>query len=632
MTMTGMGADEKMLSFSGAREGSTVRFLCLTSDSNNVYSGFQYGSDYYGALVGVYTMDNASGTWVSKMTGINVGNDFPDFCGMANNDIDTMYIAGGSSAGNPIVMRATSTTNWNYVFNTTNNQNIATGWCGDGGDHHWSYAEAFFGFQVCPGNSKVVMVGDYGFAHITNNAGASWTQQYVATADENPVNSLTPTEKSYHSIGLENTTNWQVMWADSTHLFSGFSDITGITSADKGVSWKFIPGLTENSTYRIVHQSGTSNIYAAVSTVHDMFQSTRIYDAQIDGGTGAVYCSTNNGTSFSLMHNFGHPVVWVALDPTNTNRMYASVLNSNTNIGGIYVTNNLISGTSASWTKLANPPRSNGHPFNITVLNNGDLVASYCARKSTSSSAFTDSSGVYYYDYSTTTWSDRSDPGMHYWTKDVVVDSNDVTQSTWYAAVFNGWGNVPQGTGGVYKTTNKGLSWTQISSSYRVNSVTVNPTNPDELYFTTETIGLWHSSNATSANPTFTQVTSYPFGGPVRVFYNPYNNNEIWVSSFGNGMMVGTTSVVTAITQPNFTTSQQAAVNIFPNPSTGIVTINCPFTATGIKVCGIEGTTVYETNNSNTSYTIDLSRQGKGVYVVQALSASGVTTQKLVLE
>ena len=47
----------------------------------------------------VYTMDNASGTWVSKMGGINVGNDFPDFCGLANNDIDTMYLAGGSSAG-----------------------------------------------------------------------------------------------------------------------------------------------------------------------------------------------------------------------------------------------------------------------------------------------------------------------------------------------------------------------------------------------------------------------------------------------------------------------------------------------------------------------------------------------------
>ena len=36
MPVTGMGATEKMLSFSGAHEGSTVRFLCLTADSNTV--------------------------------------------------------------------------------------------------------------------------------------------------------------------------------------------------------------------------------------------------------------------------------------------------------------------------------------------------------------------------------------------------------------------------------------------------------------------------------------------------------------------------------------------------------------------------------------------------------------------
>ena len=38
------------------------------------------------------------------------------------------------------------------------------------------------------------------------------------------------------------------------------------------------------------------------------------------------------------------------------------------------------------------------------------------------------------------TWADRSDAGMRYWTKDVVVDPGDPTQSTWYAGVFSGWG------------------------------------------------------------------------------------------------------------------------------------------------------------------------------------------------
>lgn len=635
MSMSGMGANEKMLSFSGAHEGSTVRFLCLTADSNNVYSGFQYGSDYNSALVGVYTMDNASGTWVSKMGGITVGSDFPDFCGLANNDVDTMYIAGGSSAGNPIVMKATFTTNWSYVFNTSNNQNIATGWCGQSGDHQWSYAEAFFGFQVCPNSSKIVMLGDYGFAHISKDAGSNWTQMYVATADQNAANSPTPTGKTYHSVGIENTTNWQVMWIDSLHLYAGFSDITGVMSADKGQSWKFIPGLSQNSTYRIVQQPGTSNMYAATSTVHDMFQSTRIYDSQINSGTGAVYFSTNNGASFSLMHNFSHPVVWVALDPSNANRMYASVLDGSTNIGGIYVTNNLSLGAAATWTKLAKPPRSNGHPFNITVLNNGDLVASFCARKPTTSTNFTDSSGVYYYNLATTTWYDRSVAGMYYWTKDVVVDPNDATQSTWYAAVFGGWANVPAGTGGIYKTTNKGVNWTQISNSFRVNSVTINPTNANELYYTTETRGLWYSNNAASGSPTFSQVSSYPFAGPVRVEFNPYKNSEVWVSSFGNGMMVGSTAPTTGITP--LSGGEGLGVRLYPNPNSGsfqvVLASNSGQPAT-ISVMNILGESVYETNalnNSNAPLTINLSHLANGTYFMQVVNADKVYTNKLII-
>ncbi|MGZ3861978.1 MAG: T9SS type A sorting domain-containing protein [Bacteroidia bacterium] len=631
MPMTGFTSPaEKMISFSGAKEGSTVRFICLTGDSGNVYSGFQYGSDYNGALAGVYTMDNASGTWTSKMSGISVGNDFPDFCGMANNDIDTMYIAGGSNAGDPIVMRATASTNWNHIFNTGSNQNIGTGWCGAGGPHQWSYAEAFFGFQVCPNSSKIILLGDYGFAHTTNDAGATWHQQYVDVADENPIGSNTPSSKFYHGIGLENTTNWQVMWSDPSHLFAPFSDITGVTSADSGKSWNFIPGLTQNSTYRIIKHSN-GNIYAATSTVHDMYQSTRIYDAAINGGSGAVYFSTNGGTSFSVMHNFAHPVMWVAADPSNSNRLYAAVAHGSTNTGGIYVTNNLSAGTGATWTKLPKPPRSNGHAFNINVLNNGDLVVSFCARKPTTSTGFTDSSGVYYYDLANTTWYDRSATGMHYWTKDVVIDPNDATQSTWYAAVFSGWGNVPAGTGGVYKTTNKGVSWTQVSNSYRVNSITVNPANANELFFTTETDGLWYTSNATNTTPTFSPVSSYPFRHPVRVFYNPFVATEIWVSSFGNGMMMGSTVNTTGISEQIPLNNDQ--LRVYPNPFSDKLNIVLPENGrSAIKIFSLLGTEVYSGEFWNRSVSLDIKDLTNGIYIVESVQGTKKFVKKMVKE
>ena len=336
------------------------------------------------------------------------------------------------------------------------------------------------------------------------------------------------------------------------------------------------------------------------------------------------------------MHNFSHPVVWVALDPSNANRMYASVLNGSTNTGGIYVTNNLSAGTSATWTKMAKPPRSNGHPFNITVLNNGDIVASFCARKPTSGSNFTDSSGVYYYNNATTTWYDRSDAGMYYWTKDVIVDPTDATQSTWYAAVFGGWANVPNNTGGVYKTTNKGVSWTHISNSFRVNSVTINPTNANELYFTTETRGLWYSNNAASTSPTFAQVSSYPFAGPVRITYNPYNNTEIWISSFGNGMMVASTAVVT--TSVNQSKIKNNGLTVYPNPTNGMFTIeiaNANADKINISITNILGETVYTSQEENTSteFTkqINLQNLASGSYFIQIKNSDKVYSNKIII-
>jgi photosystem II stability/assembly factor-like uncharacterized protein len=577
LALTGIPVNEYMLSFAGAKQNGTMRFYCLTAA--NVWAGYQYGSDYWNAMKGIYHMDNASGSWTSNISGITIGVDFPVFIGMASNNIETVYISGGSTSGNPIVMKSVSGGPWTHVFLAVNNQNIYTGWCGYLGDHGWGYAEAPFGFTVAYDDANTVMFTDYSDSHITTDGGVTWRQQYVSVNDENPMNAATPKGKKYHGIGMENTSCWQILWNDSLNMMAAYSDINGIMSDDKGESWKFLPGLTQNTVYRIVKNTD-GRIYASTSNIHDIFQSTRIYDAQIDAGTGAVYVSTDNGSTFSMLHNFGHPVIWIAPDPTNPNRMYASVLHSNKGaIGGIWVTNNLDAGASATWTKMPNPPRSNGHPYNINVLNNGDLVASYSARKPTSGSVFTDSSGVYYYDSFASAWYDRSDPNMRFWTQDVVVDPNDPSQGTWYGCVFTGWGTPGiSGTGGLFKTTDKGITWNRINDNFRVNSCTVNPSNHNELYVTTEIDGLWFCSNAASGNPAFTRVTSFSFRHPMRMFYNPYKSSELWVSSFGNGIKTSRGAGPSGIITPR--SQSRAGGSVFPNPAGKIVTVSIdPFTS-----------------------------------------------------
>jgi hypothetical protein len=227
--------------------------------------------------------------------------------------------------------------------------------------------------------------------------------------------------------------------------------------------------------------------------------------------------------------------VGLALDPSNANRLYAAMVNSAN--GGIYRTVNLNAGVSATWTMLAAPPRTQGHPYNIVVLNDGTLVATYSAR--IASNNFQASSGVFVSTTDGASWVDRSDAGMRYYTKDLTIDPYDSTQSTWYAGVWGEWG-ASANLGGLYRTTDRGVTWTRITTNLKaVGSCTISPVNPDEMYVTTEDQGLWYSANRRAASPTFTALAGYPFRFPTRVFFNPYDANEVWVTSYGNGMRLG---------------------------------------------------------------------------------------------
>ncbi|MDP7463257.1 MAG: hypothetical protein QF614_02090, partial [SAR324 cluster bacterium] len=64
------------------------------------------------------------------------------------------------------------------------------------------------------------------------------------------------------------------------------------------------------------------------------------------------------------------------------------------------------------------------------------------------------------------------------------------------------------------------------------------PTYPNVAFVSTETRGLWQTSDLTAEAPRFTEVESYPFEHPMRVFFNPDDPDEIWSTSFGGGLRV----------------------------------------------------------------------------------------------
>lgn len=633
-TTTGIPSTQVIWSFAGAKNGANTKFVCITANVGDVYNGVMPW-EYYNFAKGVFTMDNNNNTWVSKSTGINFSNDFIMYVAMAENDVNTIYLGGHDNAlGGPLVYKSTNSgTSWNKVFNTTQNSNITTGWEGAGGDKNWSWSETCFGITVAPNNSNKVLFANFSNVQATTDGGANWKQAYVSKTDEHAAGLNTPTKKYYNSIGLENTTCWQVFWIDSLNMMGCFSDIGGIKSKDAGNKWSFdYAGFSVNSLYRMV-KTPNGKLYGACSNIHDMYQSTRLQDAQLDAAdaNGKIVFSSDNGANWSVLHNFGHPVFWLATDPNNAEIMYASVIHyggtAGNQLGGIYVCKNLSSGASSTWTKLANPPRTEGHPANIVVLNDGKVLCTFSGRRNPAG-AFTASSGVYLYDPTLNTWADKSATELNYWCKDVVVDPADATQNTWYVSVFSGWGGAASGKGGLYKTSNRGTSWTKLTASQfdRVTSITFNPKNNNQAYLTTETQGLWISNTMNNSTPTWNLVNSYPFRQPERVYFNPYNSNDIWVSSFGNGMKVGNEKIANAIKN----NTDKIALNLYPNPTIGMMHIQSQQAVEHVQIYSMDGKKVMETKVNNNS--IDLTNLPAGMYTICATTIAKKSMNYIIIK
>jgi photosystem II stability/assembly factor-like uncharacterized protein len=530
-------AGKEIVSLAGAKQSGVTRFFALVADQNTIYPGITI-EDLFGTHQDVYTLDWGQPGWVSRNNGLPTGDGYGlALAGAALNDISTAYVSGQAPGEEPIIYKTTNGgQNWNPVLLTAGNANVHTGWEGDQGDRGWSYGGGTVGFAVAPNDSSRAAFTDYGFIHLTTDGGSTWRQAYLNPSDQNAAGSATPKGKPYRGAGLENTSCWWLTWSSMSHIFACFTDVRGIRSEDGGNSWSFdYSGHTENTAYHCVKSPSDGKLYLATSTVHDLYQSTYLTDSRINSGGGRVLFSSDQGQTWEVLHDFGHPVIWLALDPDNPNRLYASVVHSTQ--GGIFVSENIQLGSSSTWTQLAHPPHTEGHPFNIHVLKDGTLVCTYSGRRT--SAGFTPSSGVFISVNGGLSWEDRGDPGMFYWTKDLVVDPFDDNQMQWYVGVFSGWGGPPNGLGGLYRTANRGQSWTRISALDRVTSCAISPWNSNEMYLTTEIEGLWWSGNRNDPQPQFERVEPFPFRQPERVFFNPLKPFEIWVTSFGNGIRIG---------------------------------------------------------------------------------------------
>jgi hypothetical protein len=559
-TWTGIGSGEEIVSFRAAREGGTVRLIAVTLSSNDVHPRV-YGNTGVLHFQNIYRLDfPAQNTWTNITAGLpSPVNDKLFNIAMVSGEIDTFFV-GGSARVNGI--------NLGSVFRTDNggnsfqnvfldaaalasNTDISPGWKGTATVgttymHKWNGISSTEGLCVDPNDLRRLARSDLSAVHVSEDYGQTWMQAYTLPQQPHPAGVLINAADTYASGGLETTVGYWMHFIGEDNFFAGYGDILMTHTLDGGNSWQLLYNglfyqLLNDVNHITEHPNGT--LYASTGEVPGT--NGQYNDSRLAVTPGRLAYSTDQGQTWQTKTNFGHPVLWTALNPGNPDLFYAAVPDIPDRAGFIYRCDDIDNCNLLSdWTALPTPPRTEGRAQEIFVLADGTLVATYGPRDQGSFS-FTASSGVFRMAPNGNAWTDLTPAAMQYDLRSLTIDPND--DNIWFACI----GKNGPGTKGLYRSLNRGDDWTLVQSNMTVVSATFHPSLPNSMYFCTSNDGLFFATN-TNAAFSATALTGYPFDFPQRVFFNSFDPNEVWVQNFGNGLRVGYTSLVLPVELSDF--------------------------------------------------------------------------------
>ncbi|MDZ4664290.1 MAG: T9SS type A sorting domain-containing protein [Bacteroidota bacterium] len=642
----GIPSNEHIVSFKGAKQGGKWVFYCVTILANAIQKIYKSSSEDYSYYKGVYKLSQGQTQWLS------IGNNLPNpatdkvyLLGLANNDTSVVYVGGSSTSFSvPIGAIFKSMNGGNSFTNVfinsgafNANSNVTTGWIGKQlsatARFKWHGISYFLALTVDPNNSGRLICGDQYVAHTSIDGGVNWTQAYTDINYDNAPSTLLNQTHKYKTSGLETTACYWLTWTSPTNIFASYNDILARTSTDGGQFWSYdIYGLDTtggsiNDINMTLVNPATGLIYAAAG--EQPGSNADYTDARILQYLGRLSVSADSGKTWVVLKRFSHRAVTsIALDPNSINGMYVTVIDILGGIGDVYHCTDVVS-NSNSWTRLASPPRTEGRALQILVLQNGDLVSVYGTRDVnpiSPSNVFSASSGVFYSNNGGASWADVTPIGTTKETVNVEIDPNDATESTWLAFAGNKCTSP-----GVFRTTNKGQTWTPVYNG-GVLSGSFHPSLPNELYICTEINGLQYATNTNSNSFSITPITSYPFRRPQKVFFNPYNVNEVWVASFGNGFRMGTTNLNTGIKNLE---KENTLTVVYPNPANSHITVKLSVKIKpqdNLSIYDLIGQQVLSLNGlSGESVLINTTTLSSGTYILK-VNTDGVNhTSKFII-
>ncbi len=455
-------------------------------NSNNLYAAmwqktrYPNGGQLFGSTSGIYKSTNGGNNW----TALGAANGLPN-----SSSTSVGRIGISISKSNPNILYSIFTNGTTYLgfFKTTN---AGLNWTNADPNNQlqdgFSTFSWYFGqVRVHPTNPSIVYVLDFAIMK-TTNSGTSWTDLTGFDIHvDNHALAFKPgapeTIIEGNDGGIYNSTNGGNSFTKVVELpITQFYEI-GI---DKTNPQRLYGGTQDNGTNRTTTGSVSDweSIYGGDGfyVIVDYTNPNVIYAESQNGGFGK---SSDGGISFddataginsSEKRNWSTPVV---MDPNNSNVLYFGT-------NKVYRTTN----AAANWTAIS-PDLTNGNQPRLGTVTTIDVSKT----NPNMIIAGTDDANVWITSNSGTNWTKVSATLPYRWITRVAIDP--LNENISYVT-FNGlkWRD-PQPH--IFRTTNKGQTWSDISNNLPdapVNAFAIDPLRTNVLFAGSD-VGCYYSTN-----------------------------------------------------------------------------------------------------------------------------------------
>ncbi len=407
----------------------------------------------------------------------------------------------------------------------------STGQCYKGG-------ETPFGVAICNADpDRVLLVR--GEVHVTHDGGRSWLNGHTYPAP----GAVPGPGSAWVCNGLVVTTTWNyyIDPFEPNRHYIAYTDIGMARSLDAGNSWIWWDKKSwapwRNTCYEMAFDPDTpGKIWGAFSDVHDIPNDNIISERHGHERPGGVCISRDFAASWH--HEAGgippKAVTSIVLEPRSpkdARTLYAGVFDQ-----GVYKSTD----DGKTWTLKKD---GLGHPQNMRVSRvalhpDGTLLAMICAKRPAAGKPLmSEGVGLYRSTDGADTWQKVNASQLFLYPKDFSVHPRD-SRRILVGTCDAGWDDE---SGGLYSTSDGGQSWQRIGRQARQTfGGYFHPEHDGWIYMTlTEGApgaGLWLSRNNGQSWQPFDAL---PFSNIQRVVFDPANDRQLYVTTFGGSVWRG---------------------------------------------------------------------------------------------